>query len=526
MLPTRWGVRIATFAIAMSLGAVGSADAQQKVLRVAPHADPKVLDGYQTTATITAMHMGAVYDTLFSWDEAMSPKPQMVENYTVSPDKLKYTLTLRPGLKFHDGTPVTTRDVVPSVKRMLALETMGKAMAGFFASVDAVDDRTFTLTMKEPFGFTEFILGGSNNLVGIMREKEATADYKAPLSEIIGSGPFVFNKAEWVPGSKVVYEKNKNYVPRSEAPSAFAGGKVVKLDRVEYTVIPDQATAVAALKKGEIDFLDGASLDLIPSLEGNPDIELGVIYTLNWQGFLRPNHLQPPFNNVKARQALALMVDQGEYGAAAYGSEKYRQNCFALWLCGGPFGTSAGSEPYQKQNIEAAKRLLKEAGYNGEKILLMGAADNPSLNALTLVTASNLKKIGMDVDLQMMDWGSVVTRRGSKAPPGQGGWHIFHTGHGAVTAASPLSNLVTPTNCESAWFGWPCDEAAEKLRQQFIRETDPAKQKQIAETLHKRLWEVIPYIPMTQYQQLFPWRKNIKGVLKAPTPVWWNIEKM
>jgi peptide/nickel transport system substrate-binding protein len=523
---SRWAATATVAAVLAALAAIGGAAAQQKVLRVVPHADLKVLDGYQTTAFITAMHMGAVYDTLFSWDEKMSPKPQMVQNYTVSPDKLKYTFTLRPGLKFHDGSPVTTKDVVPSIKRMLVLETLGKTLAGFVASVDAVDANTFTLTMKEPFGFTEFSLSGSNNLIGILREKEATADYKAPLTEIVGSGPFRFVRSEWVPGSKVVYEKNPDYVPRSEPPSGLSGGKVVKVDRVEYQVIPDQATAANALKRGEVDFFDGVQNDLVPTLEGHPDIEIGSIFTLQWQGLIRPNHLHPPFNNAKARQALAKMVDQNEYGAAAFGSEKFRKPCFAFWICDGPFGTSAGSEPYRKQDVEGAKQLLKEAGYNGEKIVLVASGDLPALKALALVTEANLKKIGMNVELQMMDWGGVVTRRASKEVPAQGGWHLFHTGHGTATAASPLSSLVTPTSCDGAWFGWPCDEVAEKLRQQFIRETDSAKQQQIAETLHKRLWEIIPYVPVSQYDQPYPWRKNIKGVLKAPTIVWWNIEKL
>ena len=513
-------------AAALALTTSGAALAQQKVLRVVPHADLKVLDGYQTTATITAQHMGAVLDTLFSWDENTVSQPQMVDRYTLSNDKLTYTMTLRDGLKFHDGTAVTTKDVVASLKRLVKREVLGRSIEPFLASIDAVDAKTFTIKLKEPFGLLLFAMGGSSNLAGIYREKEALVDPNTPITEPIGSGPFVFNKAEWVPGSKVVYDKFKDYVPRSEKASGFAGGKVVKVDRVEYKVIPDSATVFAAFNAGEVDFLDQTAIDLVQTVEKNPDVVVGTIWPTEGFGLLRMNHLHPPFNNIKARQALALMIDQKEYMAAGIGPAKYWRECHSIWICGTPYGTEAGSEAYKKQNIEKAKQLMIESGYKGEKVLLMGAADIQFLNAFTLVTAENLKKIGVNVDLVIADWGSIVTRRSKNEPPAQGGWNIFHTGSGTASQANPMSSNISPTTCEAAWFGWPCDKEIEKVRQAFIREVDPAKQKQLAETLHKRLWEEnIPVLPVGQYQQPFLLRKNITGIMKANTVVYWNIEK-
>ena len=500
----------------------------QKVLKVVPHADLRVLDGYQTTATITAMHMAAVYDTLFGWDVNMETKPQMVENYTTSPDKLVYTMTLRSGIKFHDGSPVTAKDAVASIKRMVQRETLGRVLEGFLASVEARDDKTIVLTLKEPFCFALFSLSGINQAGGIYREKEAMIDVATPITETIGSGPFRFVKSEWVPGSKVVYEKNRDYVPRSEATSNFAGAKTVKLDRVEYTVIPDDTTKFAALTKGEVDLLDQPSLDNVPTIAKNPDIVISKIFNTGIYGMLRPNHLQPPFNNVKARQALALMIDQREYAQASFGEEQFWKDatpCYAYWICGTPFGTQAGSEEFRKQNLEKAKQLLAEAGYKGEKITLIGASDIGFLKSLTLVTAENLKKIGVNVDLQLQEWGNVVARRAKKDPPDQGGWHIFHTTAGGAAIALPISAVATHTSCDAAWFGWPCDAEGEKFRQAFMRESDPAKQKQIVEAWHKRLWEVIPYVPVGQYDQPIIHRKNVTGLVKGAMLVWWNIDK-
>ncbi|MBM3534860.1 MAG: ABC transporter substrate-binding protein [Alphaproteobacteria bacterium] len=513
-------------ALAAGLALAAAPALAQKVVRIVPHADLKVVDGHQTTATITGQHMAAVYDSLFNWDEKLDAKPQMVETYTLSPDKLTYTFTLRPGLKFHDGSPVTTKDVVASVKRMLARELLGRSLNEFVASVQAVDDKTFRLTMKEPFGPTLYTLGGNNSVYGgIYREKEALIDPNTPITESIGSGPFKFVKEEWVPGAKIVYAKNADYVPRAERPSGVAGGKVVKVDRIEYKVIPDPATAFAALNSGEVDILDQPSLDLINLVEKNPDVALGEVQLLPAYGGLRPNFLHPPFNNVKARQALALMVDQRTYAQAAYGEERWWKVCFGMYMCRGPFATEVGSDAYRKQDIDKAKQLLKEAGYNGEPIVLIGASDLPALNALTLVTAENLKKIGMNVDLKLSDWGSVVTRRSKKEAPADGGWHIFHTTFGGATGASPLTSLPTVTTCDKSWFGWACDQQAEDIRQKFLRETDSEKQKELVDALHKRLWEVLPFIPLAEYVQPWPHRKSITGLLKAPLFVYWSLEK-
>ena len=240
----RWAAGLAGLASSLALAFAAPQPAQaQKVLRVVPHADLKVLDGYQTTATITGMHMISVYDTLFAWDNKLNVQPQMVERHTVSPDNLKYTFTLRPGLKWHDGTAVTTKDIVASLKRLFARETVAKVAQPYIGSIDPVDDKTFTITLKEPFCCLTLMMPGTSTAYGGMyREKEAMIDPNTPITETIGSGPFKFNKTEWVPGAKVIYDKNTDYVPRSEPPSGIAGGKVVKVDRVEYKVIADAAT--------------------------------------------------------------------------------------------------------------------------------------------------------------------------------------------------------------------------------------------------------------------------------------------
>ncbi|MBI1776299.1 MAG: ABC transporter substrate-binding protein [Proteobacteria bacterium] len=515
-------------ALAASLLAALSAPAlAQTTIRVVPHADLKVLDPNQTTATITVMHGLSIFDMLFAMDEKLNVKPQMLETYKVSSDNLTYNFTLRPGLKFHDGTPVTTKDVIPSLERWMKRGAVGQKLKTFMASMEPVDDRTFTIKMKEAYGLVEFSLGIIAGIDAfVFPEKEAKSDPFVAFTETNGSGPFKFNKAEWAPGSKVVYDKNKDYVPRSDAPDGLAGAKLVKVDRVEYKYLPDANTAVAALGANEVDLMDQPSIDLVPIVEKNADIELKVIAPIPAVGVVRPNHLYPPFNNVKARAALSAMMNQTDYLQAGFGDKKWWSTCFSYFVCGAPYGSEAGSEPYRQPDMAKAKQLLAESGYKGEKIVIIGAMDIASLNAMTMVTADKLRQIGANVDLQMSDWGGVVTRRGKKEPPDQGGWNIFHTTWGGVSMAHPLLNVAVNEQCGgNNWFGWPCDEEADKLLDRFIRAPEAAQQKQIAEAYQKRLWEVQPLALTGQYSQPTFYRKSLDGVLKAIVLVFWNISK-
>ena len=219
----------------------------QKVLKFIPQADLRILDPISTTAYITRNHGYMVYDTLFAMDEKFQVKPQMVDKFDVSKDQLTYTFTLRDGLKFHDGQPVRSADCIASIDRWSKRDALGQKLAEATESWSAVDDKTFRLKLKKPFPLTlEALAKPSSNVPFIMPERIAKTDPFKNIDDPIGSGPFKFVRAEWVPGNKVVYVKNTDYVPRKEPPSWASGGKVVKVDRVEWIYIPDSATAAAA----------------------------------------------------------------------------------------------------------------------------------------------------------------------------------------------------------------------------------------------------------------------------------------
>jgi peptide/nickel transport system substrate-binding protein len=506
-------------------GTVGAQTPEQKVLRVVMHSGLRITDPIITTAYIARNHGYMIYDTLFATDENFNIQPQMVKDYSVSGDKLTYTFTLRDGLKFHDGAPVTSADCIASIQRWGKRDGMGQKLMDFTKELTAVDDKTFKLVLKEPYGLVLASLGKpSSNVPFIMPRRMADTPADKNVPEEIGSGPFRFVAAEFQPGLKVVYEKNPDYVPRSEPPSWLAGGKIAKLDRVEWINITDYQTAVNALVNGEIDYIEQPPHDFIPVLKKSKDVQLVDYNKLGFSGMLRMNWLYPPFDNVKAREAVMLAVNQQDYLDAQIGNPDYQTVCPSMFVCGTPNATDAGAP---QQNLERARELLKESGYDGKPILVMQPTDLAIVAPLAPVSVQALRAIGFNVDMQSMDWQTLVGRRAKQDPPAQGGWNIFHTTWVNADMMNPLANVgVNARGKTGGWFGWAEDAEIEKLRDAYARELDPAKQKSIAAAVQKRAYELGTYYPTGQYTSPIAARRNVKGILNGPAPVFWNIEKL
>ena len=509
-------------------GAAADAVAQdKKTLRFIPHSGLRITDPIITTAFVSRNHGYMIYDTLFGVDDKMQVKPQMVEKYEISGDKLTYTFTLRDGLKFHNGAPVTSTDVIASLQRWGKADGMGQKLMSFTKELTAVNDKTFQLVLKEPYGLVLDSLGKpSSNVPFIMPKAMADTPHTQNVPDEIGSGPYRMIKAEFQPGVKVVYEKNPDYKPRSEAPSFTSGGKVVKVDRVEWITMSDPQTAMNAILKGEIDIWEQASYDLLPELKKSKDVEVKDFGPLGMNYMMRMNWLQPPLDNVKVRQAIMHAVYQEDYLAAQVGDPEYYKVCPAMFGCSTPLKTDVGAVGDKKPDLAKAKKMLAESGYKGEKIVIMAPTDLNSISQLPLVTTAALKAIGMNIDMQSMDWQTLVGRRAKMDPVDQGGWHIFHTAWGTADMLNPIANAgVRGLGKQGGFFGWTEDAEIEKLRDAYARETDPAKQKELAAAVQKRAYEMVTYIPLGEYFQPSAVRKNVTGMLPSPAYVLWNVEK-
>ncbi len=508
-----------TFAIAQT--------SRARTLNFVPQANLTLLDPIFTTALVTINHGWAIYDTLFGANIAQDVKPQMADGYTLSDDGRTYDIKLRDGLTFHNGEKVRAQDCVPSLARWAARDTLGQTVWKFVESCAAADDRTIRvkLTRKLPI-FIEAIGKGGASVPFIMPEHIAKTDPFKQVTETIGSGPFRFVKDEFVPGSSVVYVKNQDYVPRQEPAEWSAGGKVAHMDRIVWKVIPDSATAAAALQAGEVDWYEQVQADLVPLLRQNPDIRIGSANPTGFKGILRFNHLLPPFNNAAVRRAVLMGVNQTDYMNAITGADASAfKVCRAALPCGTQYGRELGVTA-MPGDLDRARAALKAAGYAGEKVVIINPTDFVTIGPMGDVTYDLLKKLGMNVEIVETDWGTVTQRRASKEPPEKGGWNILHTWAPSVVIGDPVQQFLARGLGATGWFGWYQDEEIEKLTRDWLLSVTPAERDAAADAFQRRVFENVPFIPTGQFQIRTALRKNLAGQIEATGAYMWNIRRV
>ena len=518
-------------ALALAVGAVlaqSHSVAQESVLRIVPHSNLAVLDPIWTTAYMSRNHGYMIYDTLFGTDENAKIKPQMVESWTESGDHRLWSFKLRKGLAFHDGAPVTGDDVIASLQRWGKRDAMGSALMTFVQSMDSPTPDTFRIFLGEACGFVLDALGKpSSNVPFIMPKRVAETDAFKQIEEYTGSGPFVFKKDEFKPGDKAVYLKNTKYVPRSEPPSGTAGGKNVYVDRVEWNLaLRDAQAQVNALKNGEVDIIEALGFDHYETVKADTTLQLPLYANLGLQYMARFNHLHKPFDNAKVRQAAIAAMAQEPFLRAQVGVKELYKTCPSMFVCNTPYGSLAGSELQSKSTMKKAQDLLKASGYDGTPIVIMKPTDLASIQKLPDVAAQLLRQAGFKVDLQAMDWQTLVGRRAKKDAPDKGGWHMFLTAWNVFDVWSPIANPTMDTRGEkSGWFGWASDDKMIEIRNQFMRATDETTKKKLADQLHARAFEVGTHAPLGEYNQPMAARKNITGFFITNGNIYWNLKK-
>ncbi len=499
-----------------------------RVLRFVPQANLSSLDAVAGTQYVVRNASLMVWDTLYGIDHNIDPKPQMAEGHEVSPDFKDWTFKLRPGLKFHDGEPVLSRDVVASLQRWMVRDTMGQRIKATLDAIEAPDDRTLRIRLNKPFPKMLFALGKNNAPVALMMpERIAKTDPFKLITEYVGSGPMVFKKDEWVPGSRAVFDRFADYRPRQEAGDWLAGGKRMMFDRVEWLILPDDATKAAALQNGEVDWWENPIPDLVPLLKRNKNLNVDIADPLGNIGSFRMNHLHPPFNDVRARRAVQMALSQEDYMRAVVGDDEALWKKLPSYFTPGTAAyTEAGGENLiGPRRYDEAKKLLAEAGYKGEKVVLLVATDVAITKAQGDVTADLLKRIGMNVDYQALDWGTVGARRAKKEAPSEGGWNIFHTWHAGADCINPAPYTALDAGGDKAWFGWPNSPKVQADIATWYDAPDAAAEKQAMDQLDRNSMDFVTYVPTGFFLQYQSWRKNVNGVVKAPFPVFWGVSK-
>ena len=510
-------------AASLSLAAPFARGAERaRVLRFVPNYDLPVLDPITNTATQTRTHAFMVWDTLYGLDNSYAPHPQMLEGHQVEADGRQWTLTLRPGLRFHDGEPVLARDVTASLRRWGASDGFGGQLFAATDELSEVDDRTIRFRLKAPFPLLPDALGKmSPSVAVIMPARLAATPANQPVKEIVGSGPFRFVAAERVAGARMVYERFDGYVPREGGPPGFTSGpKRVFVDRVEWLVMPEPATAAAALRAGEVDWLETPTPDLLPLLHADPALTVRVNDETGVLPVLRFNSIQPPFNNPGVRRAVSGAISQEEF-LAAFSSDKSLQRAPVGVFCpGSPMANDAGFSTLPTHaDIDAGKRALAAAGYGGERVVVLGATDHPVNSVMSQVGADLMKRLGMNVDFLAMDAATMFQRRANREGVDKGGWSVFPSSLAGIDVLNPAVSFVSRGDGARAWYGWPTDPVLERLRAAWLTTPEVPAQVDICRQIQDEVWREAPYAPLGQILQPTAWR-GLRDVLPGFAKFW------
>jgi peptide/nickel transport system substrate-binding protein len=447
----------------------------------------------------------------------------------VSDDALTWSFTLRDGLRFHDGTPVTATDVVASLRRWGARDPHGRQILAITAAMEVADGgRSFVWRLHRPYGLMLVALSKpAGNMPAIMPARVAATDPATAVTDTTGSGPFMFVREEWTPGARAVYRRNPDYVPRDEPASGTSGGKIAHVDRVEFLTIRDAQTAALALVNGEVDYLESPGVDFLPLLRQR-GMRIVRTNTLGAPGMIRMNHLHPPFDDPRARQALMLLVDQREILQSMFSDPSLYQVCHAFFVCGSPQESVAGAPSGLGTSAarDRARALLRESGYDGSPIVIMDPTDSQLVHGPTLVLAQQMQAVGFRTELQPMDFASMASRRANRRPPSEGGWHIGLTFWNGLGASDPVGNVPMQASCDRAWPGWPCDAAHQALIDAFPYAASEDERRRIIDDLTASAYRVVPYVPYGQWYLPSAIRPQVGDVLAMPgIVIAWNLRK-
>jgi peptide/nickel transport system substrate-binding protein len=496
-----------------------------KVLKFVPHANLTSLDPVWTTAAVTNIHANMIWDRLYGLDDKLVAHPQMLAGDEVSADGLTWKMTLRDGLLFHDGEKVLARDCVATIARWAKRDGFGQRLATQIAEMTAPDDRTIRIRLTKPFPHMRFALALGSSF--IMPQRMAETDPFKSISEYVGSGPYRFISSEWVSGASAGYAKFDKYQPRADAPNSYAGAKIANFEKVEWKVMPDPSTKASALMTGEVDWVDNPIFDLVPQLRKAPGVKVEVLDPLGVIAVVGMNHLHPPFNNPKLRQALLMAINQQDVIDAVLGeATELGKTGAGFFTLGTPNASTAGMEKLMgKRDIAAAKRAVEASGYKGERVVLMSPSDLASLQAIAQVTDAMFKSIGINSVYTSMDWGTLITRRTNREAPDKGGWNAFTTTWTGINFINPGNHPPIRGNGAGGWFGWPTDDTMEALREKWFEASSPAEEKAICEQIQLHAFESVPFLPMGHWSYPQAYRDTLTGVARTTTPVFWGVKR-
>jgi peptide/nickel transport system substrate-binding protein len=479
------------------------------VLKAAMIGEPPTLDLHWTTAVITQEIAFHIYEGLFTYDANFAPIPMLAESYTVAPDGRRYTIPLRKGVRFHSGKEMTSADVVSSLTRWGKVATIGKALWPSVEAVEAKEPHTVVIHLKEPSGSLLYGLASPNNGASIHPKEVIAAAGEGQIKEFIGTGLYRF--VEHRPDRYIKVARFKEYAARSEAPNGYGGRRTAYFDEIQFIPVPDVAVRLAGVETGEYHFANSINPDKYDGIKNRTDIAPGIVKPYGWITAV-PNHKQGVMANKKVRQALQAALDMEPIMAGGIGNKEfYRLSPTLFFPEQTAFYSTTGAVGYNLKNKVRARALLKEAGYSGQPVRWVTTKEYEWMYNTAVVAKQQMEEVGFVVDLQVVDWATLVQRRNKPEL-----FDLFSTGF----TFNPDPALGAALQCN--WPGWWCGEEKDKLMAEMARETDPGKRRALIERVQAIFYEDVGRIKLGDYYPLQAMRKELRGFKSGPYLYFWN----
>ncbi|OLC15932.1 MAG: hypothetical protein AUH29_06560 [Candidatus Rokubacteria bacterium 13_1_40CM_69_27] len=507
-----WSAGVFALSVALLAGAAAAAEEPRAggVLKAAMIGEPPSLDLHWTTAVITQQITWHIYETLYTYDRDYTAIPLLVEGHTVGDRGRRYTFRLRRGVRFHNGKEMTSADVVASLRRWGRMATPGKAVWRNVEDLEAKDPYTVAMYLKEPTGALLMALARPNNGAAVYPREIVDAAGEQQISQFVGTGPYRF--VEHKPDRYIKLARFKDYVARSDGPEGFGGKRTAWVDEILFIPVPDVAVRLAGVETGEYHYAQQIKQDQYERIRAMAGVVPVVIKPAGWSTAVL-NHKQGLMTDKRIRQAFQAALDMEPIMAAGFGHRAfYRVDPSLMHIEQAQWYSTVGAELYNQRNPARAQKLLKEAGYPGSPVRWITTREYEWMYKNALVAKQQLEAVGFRIDLQVVDWATLVQRRNKPEL-----WDAFSTG----ITFNPEPAYNTGVQCN--WPGWWCHEDKERWLDAVARETDPRKRKAMWDKVQLLFYEDVGRVKFGDYFSLEVARKELRGFRSTPELNFWNV---
>ena len=503
-------VALAAVAVATALGFAGgsalAAPVRGGAANIAMIGEPQTLDPMASTADLVGIITQHVYELLYTFDANWNVTPMLAESMpAISKDGLVYTIPLRKGVKFHNGKEMTSDDVVASLKRWQDTASRGKAVAKEIKSLEAKGPNTIVITLNRPYAPLLAHLALPNGFAAIMA-KDSIA---TPLTQFIGTGPYMFKERK--PDQYVQLVRYDGYSARKEPASGYAGKREAWIDELRFIPVPNANTRVEGSLSGQYQFADLLPVESYARLENAPNVKPVLTSPFGFP-YLVLNTKQGPLTSVTLRQAVEAALNNADMMGAGFGDPKFYTTEASHYARNTPFYSTAGTENYGKGDAKKAATLVANGKYDGTPIKILTSQQYDFHYRMALVMAENLKAAGFKVDMQVVDWSTLIQRRNDPAL-----WDIYIT-HSAVLPDPTL----TPPQLGDGAPGWWSSPAKEAALSALNAEADPKKRGALWGSVQAVVFTEVPYIRVGYFNSVTARSPKLEGYVAMPWPFFWN----